>query len=378
MIADCFDHLQDPRRAQGRMHRLDHILVIALCALIAGADGWDEIATFARLKHPWFARHLDLKHGVPSADTFRRVFAAIAPEAFARGFARWTGHVARKTNGEVVAIDGKTLRRAYDKDDPQAKLHMVSAWAASQRLVLAQQATEAKSNEITAIPALLSVLDLAGCIVTIDAMGTQTSLAQQIREQGADYVLALKGNQKTLYDDVRSYFEETRPESTSAALVHAQTRDLGHGRREVRRVRASQDVAWLSKSEQWQDLRSIVEVEAERHTGEGQSTERRYFISSLPAASDADAEALLSAIRTHWGIENSVHWVLDVVFREDESRIRRDHGGVNLSTLRHLSLNLLRQNAARQTPRSKLPMSVRMKRKRAGWDDDFLAEVVGI
>jgi predicted transposase YbfD/YdcC len=373
MIAEHFDHLQDPRRAQGRRHRLDHVLTIALCAVVTGSDGWDDIAVFAEAWEPWLTERLGLPHGTPSADTVRRVISAIEPEAFERGFARWVEGVATKTAGELVAIDGKSLRRSYDKDDPKAMLHMVSAWASGQGLVLAQQAVDAKSNEINAIPALLGVLDVRGCIVTIDAMGTQTEIAAQIRGRGADYVLALKGNHEALHDDVRDYFETLASvPGRSAFACYAETADVGHGRKEIRRLWASEDLDWLIQKSAWSGLRSIVRVESERHVGGVVTRQRRYFISSLGASSAADAEHLLGCVRGHWGIENRIHWVLDVVFREDESRVRRDHGAANLSVLRRLSLNLLR----RATTKRKL--SLRMKRKLAGWDVAFLAAVVGI
>jgi predicted transposase YbfD/YdcC len=373
LIAEHFDHIEDPRRAQGRRHRLDHILTIALCAVVSGSDGWDDVAVFAQAFEPWLTERLGIKHGVPSADTIRRVVSTISPQAFERGFARWVEGVAKKTAGEVVAIDGKALRRSYDKDDPKAMLHMVSAWASAQRLVLAQQAVDAKSNEITAIPALLDVLDVRGCIITIDAMGTQTDIAAKIRKQGADYVLALKGNQETLHNDIVDYFETLKPTAASSSFArYAETTDLGHGRKEVRRVWASSDLNWLIRARDWVDLQSVVLVESERHLGGTVTRQRRYFISSLRADTAGDAERFLGAVREHWGIENGVHWVLDVVFREDESRVRRDHGGTNLSVLRRLSLNLLRR-----TPTTR-KLSLRMKRKVAGWDPAFLAAVVGI
>ena len=367
---DHFDHLQDPRRDQGKRHRLDHILVMALCALTAGAEGWDDIATFAKAKTQWLEARLALKHGPPSGDTVRRVLSTISAEAFAQGFLRWVETVVSKTAGEVIAIDGKTLRRSYDKDDPKAALHMISAWASQQRLVLAQQKVDDKSNEIKAIPALLEVLDVAGCIVTLDAMGTQTEIAAQICAQGGDYVLALKRNQGKLHQEVREYFADGR--SLAQMPVHTvETIDLGHGRKEVRRLWASSDVEWLAKAERWSNLGSIARLEYERHTDAGVSKDDRYYISSLVAETQEDAQVLLDAARSHWGIENSVHWVLDVVFREDESRIRRDHGGQNMALLRHMALNLLRHD---QTKR----LSLRMKRKRAGWDEAFLAQLIGI
>lgn len=247
------------------------------------------------------------------------------------------------------------------------------AWASGQRLVLAQQAVGAKSNEITAIPALLEMLDVRGCIVTIDAMGAQTEIAAQIQRQDADYVLALKGNHETLHDDVRDYFETLAPAPVQSRFAcYAETTDVGHGRKEVRRVWASEDLDWLLQKGAWAGLASVVMVESERHVGEAVTRQRRYFVSSLGAAELADAERLLGAVRSHWGIENSVHWVLDVVFREDESRVRRDHGGTNLSVLRRLSLNLLRRS---EPPRK---TSLRMRRKLAGWDLSFLAAVVGL
>ncbi len=373
MIAEHFDHIEDPRHARGLRHRLDDILIIALCAVVAGADGWDDIAAFADVCEPWLTERLGLQRGVPSADTIRRVLAAIEPEAFERGFARWTETVATKTAGEVVAIDGKSLRRSYDKDDPRAMLHMVSAWASGQQLVLAQQTVDAKSNEITAIPALLAVLDVRGCIVTIDAMGTQTDIAARIQAAGAEYVLALKANHETLHDDVRDYFATLAPAPRASAFAcYAETTDLGHGRKEVRRLWASEDLDWLVQTRAWVGLRSVVMVASERHDGDTVTHHRRYFVSSLAASETADAERMLGAVRSHWGIENSVHWVLDVVFREDESRVRRDHGGANLSVVRRLGLNLLRRS---EPPRK---MSLRMRRKLAGWDLAFLAAVVGL
>lgn len=373
MIAEHFDHIQDTRRAQGQRHRLDHILTIALCAVASGSDGWDDIALFADAWQPWLTERLGLQHGVPSADTIRRVVSTVEPEAFERGFARWVESVATQTAGEVVAIDGKSLRRSYDKDDPRAMLHMVSAWASGQRLVLAQQAVDAKSNEITAIPALLAVLDVTGCIVTIDAMGTQTDIAARIRGSGGDYVLALKGNYETLFDDVRDYFETLAPhQGPSPFACYAETNDVGHGRKEVRRLWASEDLDWLVEKRAWAGLQSVVMIESERHVGSSVTWQRRYFISSLAATESGDATRLLEAARSHWGIENSVHWVLDVVFSEDESRVRRDHGGTNLSVLRRLSLNLLDRAP---TPRK---LSLRQKRKLAGWNAAFLAQVIGI
>jgi len=281
---------------------------------------------------------------------------------------RWIrGGIAEKIEGEVaLAIDGKTVRRNYEKGDPKAALHMFSAWASEQRLVLAQQKVDGKTNEIGALPDLLEVLDLQGCTVTIDAMKTQRHIAAEITEQGGDYALALKGNQKKLYREVREYFEEGFERGFEGIPVTcADTTDIGHGRKE-RRLWVSSDVEWLPKVEDWPQVSSIALIQHERDTYEEKSIERRFYISSL----SCEAEELMRVIRSHWDIEKSVHWVLDVVFREDESRIRRDHGGENMKVLRHAALNLLRQAGGEED------MSLRMKRKRAGWDDSFVDDLV--
>jgi len=365
-FATHFDHLEDSRRAQGKMHRLGDILTIALCGVLAGAEGWEDLGTYASLKERWLTGRLDLEHGVPSSDTFRRVISRIDPDAFAQGFMRWVSGFADELEGEVVAIDGKTARRSYEKDDPKAALHVVSAWASEQRLVLAQKHVESKTNEIGALPGLLQALDLEGCTVTIDAIGTQRHIAAQITGQGGDYVLALKANQKKLYREVRAYFETGEKRGfEKMPVTYAETTDIGHGRKEVRRLWVSSDVEWLPKAEEWPEVSTIAMIEHQRDTYEGKSTERRFYLSSR----SAEADVLIGVIRSHWGIENSVHWVLDVVFREDESRIRRDNGGENMKVLRHAALNLLRQNGPED-------MSLRMKRKKAGWDDSFVDDLL--
>lgn len=366
-IAHHFATIEDHRRDQGKLHRLSDILTIAICAVVGGAEGWDDIAAFAQAKQAWFEQRLKLKHGTPSSDTIRRVIARIDPAAFERCFLSWVATVTEKIDGEVIAIDGKTFRGCYDKDDPKATLHTVSAWANTQRLVLAQRKVDSKSNEITAIPALLEVLDVAGCIVTLDAMGTQAAIARQLQEQQADYVLALKANQGGLYEEVQGYFADgARRAFDGMPVTHAETLDLNHGRKEIRRVWASSDVSWLGNEARWPGLSSIIVVESERHARGTPTLERRYFISSL----QAQAGSLLAIIRSHWMIENGVHWILDVVFGEDASRIRRDHGAANFGVLRRLALNMLRRNQSKKH-------SLRMKRKRAGWDNDYLAEVIG-
>ena len=367
-LIEHFQDLEDPRWDRYKLHKFNDILFITICASICGADGWEDIELFAIAKEDWLAQHLDLPHGLPSDDTFRRVISRIDPEAFEACFRRWIASVVEQTAGEVVAIDGKTLRGSYDRDDDKAALCMVSAWASANRLILAQEQVDDKSNEITAIPALLAALELSGCIVTIDAMGTQRTIAEQIRDQGADYVLALKSNHPTLYEDVRTFFDEAEAtQFQGIAYDYVEQTDGGHGRIEVRRCWAVGDVAWLRHQDRWAGLRSIAQVEARRLVGESESVERRYYITSLAP----EAERLLAAVRGHWGIENQVHWVLDMSFGEDGSRIRKDHGAANMSLLRRLTLNLIRRE---QTAKS----SLKGKRKRAGWDNRYLETVLRI
>jgi predicted transposase YbfD/YdcC len=306
---------------------------------------------------------------VPSADTFARVFGALDPKQFQRAFARWIQSISKLTQGEVIAIDGKTARRSFDRQEGKAAIHMVSAWASANRLVLGQQKIDDKSNEITAIPELLQVLALSGCIVTIDAMGCQREIARQIIERGADYVLALKENQGRMYEDVSSFFEHAekigfrRVESD-----HFKTVDKGHGRIELRQCSVISDpeyIGTLRELEKWTGLRTIAKVTAERRIGEKVESQSRYYLSSL----GCDATKTLHSVRTHWHVENSLHWVLDVTFREDESRIRKGHAAENMAVLRHIALNLLKQETTAKR-------SIKGKRLKCGWDENYLMTVL--
>ena len=365
-LFEHFQDLEDPRWDRYKLHKFNDLLFITICATICGADGWQDLEQYALAKQDWLKRYLELPGGLPSDDTFRRVISRIDPEAFEACFRRWIAAVVEHTDGELIAIDGKTLRGSYDRGDGKAALSMVSAWASANRLVLAQEQVSDKSNEITAIPALLTALEISGCLVTIDAMGTQRRIAQQIRDQDGDYVLALKSNHPTLYEDVRTFFDEAQAKQFQGIdHDYFEHTDGGHGRIEVRRCWAMGDVAWLRHQDRWAGLQSIVMIEARRILGQSESLERRYYIASVAP----QAERLLEAVRGHWGIENQVHWVLDVTFGEDASRIRKDHGAANMALLRRLTLNLIRQETT-------VKSSLKQKRKRAGWDNGYLEKVL--
>lgn len=365
-LIEAFRTIEDPRIDRHKRHSLEDILVIAVCSFICGADTWTDVEMFGKSKETWFKSFLELPNGIPSHDTFGRVFSRLQPEAFQSCFLNWASDINRLAEGDVVAIDGKTLRRSHDRSAGKAAIHMVSAWAANAGLVLGQVKTHEKSNEITAIPMLLELLSLQGCIVTIDAMGCQKSIAEKIRAGGADYVLALKGNQSTLHDDVRLYMESICDGKQPAAdCDFNESTDSGHGRIEIRRCWASPVPDWLEQLPDWAGLSTLVLVESERHMGDKVTTERRCFISSL----DSDAKRIATAVRKHWSIENSLHWVLDVAFREDECRVRKDHAAENLAMLRHMALNLLKKETT-------LKRGIKSKRLNAGWDEHYLLKVL--
>jgi predicted transposase YbfD/YdcC len=368
-IGEHFADIVDPRVNRTKRHLLLDIIVIAICGVICGADGWVAVETFGKAKEAWLRTFLELPHGIPSHDTFGRVFARLDPEAFQRSFINWVQALSELTEGQVIAVDGKTLRRSHDAVLGKAAIHMVSAWATANHLVLGQLKVADKSNEITAVPALLQLLELNGCIVTLDALGCQTQIAQTIIDRGADYVLRLKGNQGTLYAEVQELFAYADScDFRDIAHDFQKTINGGHGRIEIRKhwmISEPEFLAYLDPEGHWKDLSSIGRVEAERRNGEQVERETRYYIASLAG----DAEEFGSAVRAHWGIENQVHWILDIAFREDESRIRTGHGAQNFAVLRHIALNLLKQE---QTAKC----GTQTKRLKAGWDTEYLRKVL--
>ena len=368
-ITDSFAQVKDPRKQHAPPHLLIDIITIALCAVIGGANDWVAVEKFGRAKAGWLRQFLRLPHGIPSHDTFGTVFAAIEPSEFEHGFIQWTQRVSQISRGEIVPIDGKSVRRSHDRSEGQAALHLISAWASQNQLILGQLKVADKSNEITAIPKLLELLDLTGAIVTIDAMGCQTEIAQQIVAQEADYVLALKDNQGKLFREVRRLFHDARTEPASPIpYEQAQTVEKNHGRLETRRCLTINEpayIAYLNPQGKWTNLQSIAMVEAQRRIGEEVTTETRYYLSSL----SGQAAHLNHVIRTHWQIENQVHWVLDVSFREDDSRIRKGHGPQNFAFLRRMALNLLKRDTSESC-------GIQNKRLKAGWDDAYLAKIL--
>jgi len=338
----CRLPVEDPRVDRTRLHRLSDILVITLCAVICGADSWTEIELFGKAKVDWLRTFLELPHGIPSHDTFGRVFSRLDPDQLERCFVSWMQALVQATGGRAVAIDGKSLRHSFDKAHGKAAIHMVSAWCQSNHLVLSQVATDAKSNEITAIPKLLRMLDIADSVVTIDAMGCQKAIAKQIVEQEGHYALQIKGNQKTLHDLVKETFDELTCRSIPGVSVsfHEEV-DGGHGRVETRRIWTTEWTDWYAQRSDWTGLQSFVCVESERIIDDQTSTDRRYYISDLEGV---DARTMLGYVRGHWGIENRLHWSLDVTFHEDMLRNRIGHSAENLSRIRRLALNLLRRD----------------------------------
>ncbi len=375
-LMDHLKEIPDPRIDRTRGHELVDILVIAICTLFCGGESFYDMEDFGKAKRGWFSTFLRLPNGIPSHDTFTRLFARLDPVAFRECFMRWTESLREAVHREVVALDGKALRRARDADGEIR--YIVSAWAESNRLVLGQLKVADKSNEITAVPELLRALELAGCIVTTDAMGCQKKIAREIIEADADYVLALKGNHETVHGEVKAFLDEEvalhakparprmacdpEPPVTFASL---ETCDKGHGRFETRRYHQSIALEWFADLDEWEGLRSVGMVESIRETAGKITVERRYYLSSLPL----DIDLFSRAVRGHWGVENSCHWVLDVVMREDDSRTRTGHAAENLATLRRMAMNLLNRDKTKKR-------GIKGKQLNASWDHAYLLRLL--
>ena len=355
----CWEGLDDPRTGNAGLHDFHELLLIALCTVLCGGQGATEMARFARAKEGFLRGFLKLEHGLPSHDTFSRLFRLMDPVQFGEAFQRFMAQFGEALAG-VVAIDGKTLRRSFDRASGQSALHMVSAWGSDQRMVLAQIATEAKSNEITAVPKLLAMLCLKNTIITADALNCQRAIAAQIVQQGGDYVLALKGNQGTLHDDVRMFLDDPATSPTASA----RSVDGDHGRIETRTSTLSTDIGWLQQDHHWPGLAAIGKVVRVRETAGKTTAEAAYYLLSTGLSAERFAEVA----RLHWGIENQLHWRLDVVMNEDQSRTRLDNGPQNLAILRHMALNVMQKDRTKD--------SIRGKFQRAAWDDTYLARLL--
>ena len=365
-LADHFSEVKDPRLEHLVEHKLIDVIIIAVCATICGADGWEEMSEWATEKREWLAERWQIEK-VPSGATIRRVFLVIDPEEIQAGFQRWVNSVFTVTKGQVIAIDGKQLRGSADAKAGKKALCMVSAWATANQIVLGQRKAEEKSNEITAIPELLKLLDVSGCLVTIDAAGCQIENARLIRQQKGDYLFALKGNQGTMFEDVQTAFAcAERLDFAGIDGDYAETKHEGHGRCEIRKCWAIDDktqLQLLRNRDKWCDLQTIVMIETQRTHNKITSTERRYFISSLAC----DALKILTAKREHWQVENNLHWCLDVGFLEDDQRTS-GNAAANLAVVRHIAISLLKQDSSKG--------SLKRKRKRAGWNNDFLEQLL--
>ncbi len=360
-FAACWDGVKDPRRGNAALHDFHELLMIALCAVLCGGQCCVDMALFTAAKEPFLRGFLRLQGGLPSHDTFSRLFRQLDPEAFRAAFQRFMASFSEQYPG-VVAIDGKVVRRSFDRASGKSALHVVSAWGCEQRLVLAQIATEAKSNEITAVPKLLAMLSLKGTIVTADALNCQRDIAQQIVGQGGDYALALKGNQGTLHDDVRLFLDDpARPDAPTARSV-----DADHGSIETRDATVCTDIGWLQEAHRWPGLAAIGRVVRTRESAGKTTTETAYYLLSTAVS----PERFNDVVRAHWGIENQLHWRLDVVMNEDQDRSRLGHAPQNLAVLRHMALNVMQKDPTKA--------SLRGKFKRAGWDDTYLSKLLDL
>ena len=368
-IAKHFSRVKDPRIDRTKRHRLLDIIIIAICGVICGAGSWVDIELFGKTKIDWLKTFLRLPNGIPSHDTFGRVFAALNPEEFESSFMEWVQAINQLTQGQVIAIDGKQLRGSHDSGIGKNAIYMVSAWATENQLVLGQRKVDDKSNEITAIPKLLKLLEVKGCIVMVDAIGTQTKIAKAIVEQGGDYILAVKENQGHLYEDIHDLFADNQ-QFNYEGIPHSYAKMVNkdHGRIEIRQCWTISDPEYLANIrdlKRWEGIQTLVMILSERRIEEEIEVQDRYFISSL----ESNAEKILRAKRSYWGIENRLHWVLDIAFNEDRSRVRKDNAPQNFAVLRHMALNLLKQEKTAKG-------GIKAKRLQCGWNVDYLLKVL--
>lgn len=363
-----FADLNDPRIERSKEHLLKDIIAIAILAIISGADGWVAIEAYGHAKYEWLKSFLELANGIPSHDTFSRVFSRIEPEQFQECFLSWVNSIVKELELEVIAIDGKTMKQSYDRNHKQKALHIVTAWSSSHQLVLGQKKVDKKSNELTAIPALIEMLEIAGSVITIDAMGCQKDITSLIVKKKGDYVLALKGNQKLLYQAVKEWFELAQKEQFLGREYNSYEQvEAGHHRVEKRQVWTVDvsELPPLHNQALWTGLKTVVMIVSERRLWNKTTTEARFYLSSL----SSNAEKIAGAIRSHWGIENSLHWTLDVTFSEDKSRIRKQNSPENFALLRRLAINLLKQEKTSK-------QSLKMKRYRAAMDNNYLVQIL--
>lgn len=368
-LVECFDNLKDPRGRSDIDHKLIDVVVITILAVLCGANGFNEIETFGKSKKTWFEKFLELPNGIPSHDTFNRILSALNPIEFHKCFKDWVSTLYEKISREIIAIDGKTARRTKEKSKNQKAIHVVSAWANKNQLVLGQIKVDDKSNEITAIPELLKALDISGCIITIDAMGTQTEIAKTIVNAGAEYVLSLKENQKTLHDDVELYFKEEVLTKTKKDLakkeIYYKTLEKDHGRIEKREYYMVENLSMLTNPDRWPNLFAIGMVISEIQINNATTTYTRFYIMSKIQG----VQEFSKAVRKHWGIETSLHWCLDVGFREDESRARKNNSAENLNVIRHMTLNMLKKETS-------VNAGIAGKRLKCGWDESYMEKVL--
>jgi len=361
---DYFDNLEDPRSDKSKIYSLKDIVFLTISAVVAGADSYVEIANYGKINREWLSKYVNFPKGKsPSHDAINDFYCRLNTEKFKECFINWTSEVCGITQGELISIDGKCLRGSYDKHDKKSAIYMVSAWAGKNEMVLAQRKVEEKSNEITAIPKLLDILELKGAIVSIDAMGCQKSIAEKIIEEKADYILALKKNQSSLYEEVESRFKNIKSKKVDITI------EKSHGRIEERKCEVIENMEFIDEAKKWKGLKTIIKISTKRTEviTSKTSEEQRYYISSTRK----DAKEFNKLIRGHWAIENKLHWVLDVQFNEDKSRVRKGNGDENFAIIRHIALNLLKL-----LDRPK--MSMKVKRKNAGWSNHFLQEVLNI